>query len=50
VDSPWLLFWGAPGKKKVMKNPNPFKELEELPIAYRYRLWDLGDGITLAAR
>jgi translation initiation factor 3 subunit D len=38
------------GKKKMMKRPSPFKIDHEVSVAYRYRLWDLGDSITLAVR
>eukprot|EP01117_Protostelium_nocturnum_P002860 TRINITY_DN1377_c0_g1_i1.p1 TRINITY_DN1377_c0_g1~~TRINITY_DN1377_c0_g1_i1.p1 ORF type:complete len:535 (+),score=233.44 TRINITY_DN1377_c0_g1_i1:70-1674(+) len=40
------------GEAKKMERPNPFHSSEEkaAPVAYKYRKWQLGDGIQLVAR
>ncbi|EDQ91867.1 uncharacterized protein MONBRDRAFT_19728 [Monosiga brevicollis MX1] len=38
------------GPKKEMKSAHDFKEEADMSVAYRYRVWDLGSGIQLAAR
>ena len=33
-----------------MRSENPFEEEKDLAVAYRYRVWDLGGDVKLAAR